>query len=91
MRLLFPSIILVLVACANAASPHKEIVTFTITNDAGSGNSDYDIYIYKNPRADCSPNDCTVTDGSQAADYQSACRLPTCPTEGKECRNSRWD
>ncbi len=34
--------------------------------------SDYDLYIYKNPRSDCSPADCTATDGSQAADYQSA-------------------
>ena len=25
-------------------------------NDAGSGNSDYDLYVYKNPRNDCSPN-----------------------------------
>src|SRR2546423_4452068 len=40
--------------------------------DTGTGNSDYDLYIYKNPRGDCSPNDCTSTDGSQAADYQSA-------------------
>jgi hypothetical protein len=40
--------------------------------DTGSGQSDYDLYIYKNPRSDCSPNDCTVTDGTQAADYQSA-------------------
>lgn len=41
-------------------------------NDTGTGNSDYDLYIYKNPRPDCSPNDCTATTGSQAADSQSA-------------------
>ena len=41
-------------------------------SDSGTGNSDYDLYVFKNPRNDCSPNDCTVTDGSQAADSQSA-------------------
>src|SRR5437667_7104587 len=40
--------------------------------DNGSGASDYDLYIYRNPRNDCSPQDCTSTDGSQAADSQSA-------------------
>jgi hypothetical protein len=36
----------------------------------GSGQSDYDLDIYKIPRGDCSPDDCTVTDGSQAPDYR---------------------
>lgn len=39
MRYLFPGIILAIVASADAASPHKENVTFSITNDVGSGNS----------------------------------------------------
>ncbi len=38
--------------------------------DSGSGQSDYDIYIYRTPRNDCNPNDCTSTDGSQQADAQ---------------------
>src|ERR1051326_5836714 len=41
-------------------------------DDTGSGNSDYDLYVYNNPRSDCTPNDCTQTDGTQAADHQSA-------------------
>src|ERR1051325_29660 len=41
-------------------------------DDTGSGNSDYDLYVYNNPRPDCTPNDCTQTDGTQAADHQSA-------------------
>ena len=40
--------------------------------DSGAGKSDYDLYIFKNPRSDCSPNDCSTTDGFEAADYQSA-------------------
>jgi hypothetical protein len=46
-------------------------VTMTWT-DAGSGQSDYDLYVFNNPRNDCTPNDCTTTDGFEAADYQSA-------------------
>src|SRR2546423_1675662 len=41
-------------------------------SDTGSGNSDYDLYVYNNPRSDCTPNDCTATNGTQAADHQSA-------------------
>jgi PKD repeat protein len=37
-----------------------------------SGSSDYDLYIYKTPRTNCNPTDCTQTDGGEAADYQSA-------------------
>src|SRR5713101_5379959 len=55
-----------------ANHPGASIKVTLSWNDTGSGNSDYDLYIYKNPRGDCSPNDCTVTNGSQAADYQSA-------------------
>jgi len=55
-----------------ANHPGASIKATLSWNDTGSGNSDYDLYIYKNPRGDCSPNDCTVTNGSQAADYQSA-------------------
>jgi hypothetical protein len=55
-----------------AAHPNASAkVTMTWT-DAGTGQSDYDLYIFKNPRADCTPNDCTTTDGNEAADYQSA-------------------
>src|SRR6266478_4001229 len=55
-----------------AAHPNAAIKVTMSWTDNGSGASDYDIYIYKNPRSDCSPTDCTSTDGSQAADYQSA-------------------
>ena len=55
-----------------AAHPNATIKATMSWTDNGSGNSDYDFYIYKNPRSDCSPTDCTSTDGSQAADYQSA-------------------
>src|SRR5438270_693823 len=54
------------------AHPNASIKVTMSWMDTGSGNSDYDLYIYKNPRGDCSPSDCTVTDGSQMADYQSA-------------------
>jgi PKD repeat protein len=40
--------------------------------DAGSGQSDYDLYIYRNPDPDCDPTDCSFTDGTETADYQSA-------------------
>ena len=56
----------------HAAHPNAA-VKFTLSwGDTGSGQSDYDLYIYKTPRADCSPTDCTVTDGTQAANAQSA-------------------
>jgi hypothetical protein len=54
------------------AHPNASIKVTMSWTDTGSGNSDYDLYIYKNPRGDCSPSDCTVTDGSQMANYQSA-------------------
>src|SRR5437667_150588 len=52
--------------------PNASVKVTLSWTDSGSGSSDYDLYIYKAPRGDCSPNDCTSTDGSQAADYQSA-------------------
>jgi PKD repeat protein len=58
-----------------AAHPNVSAKVTLSWTDAGSGQSDYDLYVYKNPRSDCtgtSNHDCTVTDGSQAADHQSA-------------------
>lgn len=57
-----------------AAHPSASIkVTLSWSDTGGSnGKADYDLYIYKNPRNDCNPNDCTKTTGSQAADHQSA-------------------
>src|SRR6266571_8610704 len=55
-----------------AAHPNAAIKVTLSWTDNGSGASDYDLYIYRNPRNDCSPQDCTTTDGSQAADSQSA-------------------
>src|SRR5438067_8883427 len=55
-----------------AAHPNASIKATMSWTDNGSGASDYDLYIYKIPRSDCNPNDCTSTDGSQAANYQSA-------------------
>jgi len=55
-----------------AAHPNASIKVTMSWTDNGTGASDYDLYIYKNPRADCNPQDCTTTDGSEAADYQSA-------------------
>src|SRR5438128_5091003 len=54
-----------------AAHPNAAVKVTLSWTDNGSGASDYDLYIYRNPRADCSPQDCTSTDGSQAADSQS--------------------
>ena len=55
-----------------AAHPNASVKVTLSWTDTGSGASDYDLYIYKNPRGDCNPQDCTITDGSEAADYQSA-------------------
>jgi PKD repeat protein len=52
--------------------PNASVKVTLSWTDSGSGSSDYDLYIYKTPRADCTPNDCTSTNGGQAADYQSA-------------------
>jgi PKD repeat protein len=54
------------------AHPNAAIKVTLGWTDTGSGASDYDLYIYKTPRADCNPTDCTRTNGTQAADYQSA-------------------
>src|SRR5438874_660792 len=56
----------------HTAHPNATVKVTMSWSDNGSGASDYDLYVYKNPRADCMPNTCTSTDGSQAADYQSA-------------------
>src|SRR5438874_8254499 len=56
----------------HAANPNASVKVTLSWTDTGSGSSDYDLYIYKNPRNDCNPTDCTSTDGSQAADYQSS-------------------
>src|ERR1700724_4506462 len=55
-----------------AAHPFAGIIVTMSWTDTGSGKSDYDLYIFKNPRGDCTPNDCTMPDGSERADYQSA-------------------
>jgi hypothetical protein len=55
-----------------ANHPHAAIKATMAWEDSGTGNSDYDLYIYKTPRNDCSPSDCTSTNGSQQADAQSA-------------------
>jgi PKD domain-containing protein len=57
-----------------AAHPSAAIkVTLSWSDTGGSnGKADYDLYVFKNPRTDCNPNDCTKTTGSQAADFQSA-------------------
>lgn len=55
-----------------AAHPNAAIKVTASWTDAGTGQGDYDLYIYKTPRSDCSPNNCTVTDGTQQADGQSA-------------------
>jgi hypothetical protein len=55
-----------------ATHPNAAIKATMSWTDSGAGASDYDLYIYKTPRSDCSPNDCTATDGSQQANGQSA-------------------
>jgi hypothetical protein len=56
-----------------AAAHPKAVVRATMSwVDTGSGQAHYDIYIFKTPRNDCNPNDCTEPDGSQQADAQSA-------------------
>ena len=52
--------------------PNAAVKVTLSWTDNGSGSSDYDLYIYKTPRGDCNPSDCTSTEGTQAADYQSA-------------------
>src|SRR5947207_12438475 len=49
----------------HAANPNASVKVTLSWTDTGSGSSDYDLYIYKNPRNDCNPTDCTSTDGSQ--------------------------
>src|SRR5207247_5262651 len=63
---------LTLPAGYHAAHPNAAVKVTMSWTDAHAGQSDYEIYVYQNPRADCDPTDCTATDGSQMADYQSA-------------------
>src|SRR5438874_3363189 len=56
----------------HTSNPNASVKVTLSWTDSGSGSSDYDLYIYKTPRPDCHPNDCTQTDGGEAADYQSA-------------------
>ena len=53
----------------HAAHPYAVIRVTESWTDTGAGQSDYDLDIYKIPRGDCDPDDCTITDGSQAPDY----------------------
>ena len=56
-----------------AASHPKAVVRATMSwTDTGSGQAHYDIYIFKTPRNDCNPNDCTQPDGSEQADSQAS-------------------
>ena len=55
-----------------AAHPGASIKVTLGWADGGAGQSDYDLYIYNNPDPNCSPSDCTVTDGTQGAAFQSA-------------------
>ncbi|HET9376453.1 MAG TPA: CARDB domain-containing protein [Chthoniobacterales bacterium] len=54
------------------AHPNASVKVTLSWTDNGSGASDYDLYIYKTPRTDCNPQDCTETTGGEAANYQSA-------------------
>jgi PKD repeat protein len=56
----------------HTTNPNASVKVTLSWTDSGSGSSDYDLYIYKTPRGDCTPSDCTTTTGGQAADYQSA-------------------
>src|SRR5947209_16290267 len=51
-----------------AAHPGAALKVTLSWNDTGSGNSDYDLYIYKNPRGDCEPQDFSQTSRSHADD-----------------------
>ncbi|PYJ86681.1 MAG: hypothetical protein DME70_07720, partial [Verrucomicrobia bacterium] len=56
-----------------AASHPKAVVRATMSwVDTGSTQAHYDIYIFKTPRNDCNPNDCTQPDGSEQADSQAS-------------------
>jgi hypothetical protein len=55
-----------------AAHPGASIKVTLGWADGGSGQSDYDLYVYNNPDPDCDPSDCSVTDGTEPAAFQSA-------------------
>ena len=56
----------------SAAHPFGGVKVTAGWTDSGAGKSDYDLYIFNNPRNDCSPKDCSTTDGAEQADHQSA-------------------
>ena len=56
----------------SAAHPFGGVKVTVGWTDSGAGKSDYDLYIFNNPRADCSPTDCSTTDGAEQADHQSS-------------------
>src|SRR5438874_1489014 len=56
-----------------AAAHPKAVVRVTMSwTDTGSGQAHYDLYVFKTPRSDCNPTDCTQPDGGQQADAQSS-------------------
>lgn len=56
-----------------ATAHPKAAVRFKMSwTDTGSGQSNYDIFIWKTPRNDCSPTDCSAPDGGEQADAQAA-------------------
>ncbi|MEY2557454.1 MAG: hypothetical protein QOE34_879, partial [Verrucomicrobiota bacterium] len=55
-----------------AAHPFSGVKVSASWTDTGAGKSDYDLYIFNTPRNDCTPNDCSTTDGTQQGDHQSA-------------------
>jgi len=54
-----------------AAHPNVAVRVTMSWTDTGSHQSNYDLYIYKNPDPACNPTDCSSTDGSQAPVHQS--------------------
>src|ERR1700720_2313596 len=54
-----------------AAHPFSGVKVTAVWTDAGSGRTEYDLYIFKIPRADCPTPDCSSPDGNERADYQS--------------------
>src|SRR3982074_2126596 len=54
----------------SAAHPFGGVKVTAGWTDTGSGKSDYDLYIFNNPRNDCTPNDCSTTNGAKQADHQ---------------------
>jgi PKD domain len=55
-----------------AANPNAAVRLTMSWTDTGSTQSNYDIYIYRNPDPDCSPADCSSTTGSETPIHQSS-------------------